>query len=142
MRFQCVIPSLLTTFRNVSTIIRRSRPKERLCRYHSSNSTFTGMGRSSRPIDNLGPAGQTRVNMWTPFSVRRAMRSSWLKSAGRWPTILIAPVRMLQSWGEFIKTGFAEEFADRRQSAVGSPEYPSQELDQTLLSASKSIRRI
>ena len=53
---------------------------------------------SSRPLICAQPVNPG-VNTCTPFWERKAIKSFWLKRAGRGPTMLISPTRMLQSCG-------------------------------------------
>jgi len=50
---------------------------------------------------DLRPTGQAGTKVCTPSSVRRAIKSCWLNNAGRGPTKLMSPARMLHSCGNW-----------------------------------------
>ena len=95
---QCETPCAATAARAVTRMMRRSNRKLRFVRYSASSRTFSSMGRSSRPLICAQPVTPGRRRC-TPASVRSAIRSSWLKSAGRGPTRLICPTSTLHNCG-------------------------------------------
>ena len=68
------------------------------CKYDVSRFTLSGIGSSSRPLTCAQPVSPG-LRLCTPCCVRRAIRSCWLNSAGRGPTKLMLPTKMLHNWG-------------------------------------------
>src|SRR5450830_1042567 len=95
---QCDTPSRLSTFTSVSHKMRMSNPSDWRCKYSTSSFTLSGIGSSSRPFTCAQPVSPG-TSACTPCWVRSSIKSCWLNSAGRGPTKLMSPTRMLHNCG-------------------------------------------